>query len=110
MITLGRHTIPALHCLMPAKTQELYRGVIDSLVAYIPEFRPLAYISVWEQAPRNAFEQVFPQIRIYACLFHNTERIWSKVQKLGLTHGFNSNLEISMFTRLLMTIPFYLPL
>ena len=78
----------AVHCLMTAKTQELYKGVLDSLVVYIPEFKPGATKSDWEQASRNAFKEVFPQIRIYGCLFHYTQRIWSKVQKLGLTHDF----------------------
>ena len=44
------------HCFMKAIRQELYRGVIDSLVAYIPEFRPVASMSEWEQAPINAFK------------------------------------------------------
>ena len=30
-IAVGRHTIPAIHCLMTAKTQDLYRAVLESL-------------------------------------------------------------------------------
>ena len=63
-------------------------------------------MSDWERASRNAFKEVFPQIRIYGCLFHYTQCIWAKVQKLGLTHSFKSNPEISKFTRLLMALPF----
>ena len=95
---------------MTAKTQCLYREVLESLITHIPEFKPVASMSDWERASRNAFKDVFPQIRIYGCLFHYTQCIWAKVQKLGLTHGFKSNPEISKFTRLLMALPFYSPL
>ena len=105
-VAVGRHTIPAVHCLMTAKTEGIYKAVLDSLVAHIPGFKPVASMSDWEQASRNAFNEVFPQIRIYGCVFHYTQCIWSKVRKLGLSHGFKSNTEISKFARLLMAIPF----
>ena len=105
-VAVGRHTIPAIHCLMTAKTQCLYREVLESLITHISEFKPVASMSDWERASRNAFKDVFPQIRIYGCLFHYTQCIWAKVQKLGLTHAFKSNPEISKFTRLLMALPF----
>ena len=84
-VSVGRYTIPAAPCLLTAKSQELYKKVLDSLVAYIPEFKPVATMSDWELASRNAFKEIFPQTRLYGCLFHYTQRIWSKVQKLGLT-------------------------
>ena len=109
-IAVGRHTIPAIHCLMTAKTQDLYRAVLESLITHIPAFKPVASMSDWERGSRNAFKDVFPQIRIYGCLFHYTQCIWAKVQKLGLTNGFKSNPEISKFTRLLWLFRSYLQL
>ena len=93
---------------MTAKTQDqdLYRAVLESLITHIPAFKPVASMSDWERGSRNAFKDVFPQIRIYGCLFHYTQCIWAKVQKFGLTNGFKSNPGISKFTRLLMALPF----
>ena len=55
---------------MTAKIEGIYKVVLDSLVAHISVFKPVASMSDWEQASRNAFKEVFPQIRIYGCLFH----------------------------------------
>ena len=44
---------------MTAKTEELYKRVLERLVAYIPEFKPVATMSNWEQASRNAFFHKF---------------------------------------------------
>ena len=35
-VGVGRHTIPAIHCLMTAKTQYLYRAVLECLITHIP--------------------------------------------------------------------------
>ena len=63
-------------------------------------------MSEWEQAPVNALQEVFRPFHIYGCLFHYTQRVWSKVQKLCLNDGFTGNLEICKFSSLLTTIPF----
>ena len=105
-ISVARHTVPAIHCLMTAKSQELYSCLLERLVRHLPEFKPVTSMSDWELAPKNAIKEVFPHIRIYGCFFHYTQCIWSKVQKLGLVQDFKTNVLISKVTRLLMAIPF----
>ena len=55
-VSVGKHTLPAIHCLMTAKTQELYQAVLEIIYTNIPQFRPLASMSDWEPAARNAFK------------------------------------------------------
>ena len=104
--TVGRHTVPAINCLMTAKTQELYKAVLESISAKIPQFKPEFSMSDWEPAARNAIKEVHPQIKIYGCWFHYTKCIWRKIQKLGLANTFKNNIEIQAFLRQLMAIPF----
>ena len=105
-MSVGRHTLPAIHCMMTSKSQELYSAVLESLVTHIPQFKPLALMSDWEPAPRNALKEIYPQMKIYGCWFHFTQCVWRKTQKLGLTRSFKDNVQVSKFIRQLMAIPF----
>ena len=105
-VSVGRHTLPAIHCLITAKTQELYQAVLEIIYTNVPQFRPLASMSDWEPAARNAFKVVFPEAKGYGCWFHYTQRIWAKSQKLGLIQGFGDNPDIAAYIKLLMAIPF----
>ena len=87
--------MPAIHCLMTSKSQELYTGILENLVANIPQIKPMASMSDWEPAPRNAFKEIYPQIKIYGCWFHFTQCIWAKTQKLGLTQSFKDNIQVA---------------
>ena len=71
-VAVGRHTLPAIHCLMTAKSQELNKAVLESISAKIPQFKPLASMSDWEPTARNAIKEVYPQITIHGCWFHYT--------------------------------------
>ena len=105
-VSVGRHTLPAVHCLLTAKTQELYQAVLDCICINIPQFQPLASMSDWEPAARNAFKLVFPQAKNFGCWFHYTQRIWAKSQKLGLIQSFADNSDVTAYIKRLMTIPF----
>ena len=105
-VAVGRHTMPIIHCLMTSKSQELYSAIFKDLVAYVPQFQPIASMSGWEPADRNAFKESYPQMKVYGCWFHFTQRNWAKTQKLGLSQIFKNNFHISKFIRQLMAIPF----
>ena len=105
-VSVGRHTFPAIHCMMTSKSQELYSAVLESLVTHIPQFKPLTLMSDWEPAPRNALKEIYPQMKIYGCWFHFTQCVWRKTQKLGLTRSFKDNVQVSQFIRQPMVIPF----
>ena len=63
-------------------------------------------MSDWEDASRNAFRETYPQVKIYGCWFHFTQRIWAKTQKLGLVEGYRNKREIEKYIKQLMSIPF----
>ena len=108
-VAVGRHTLPAIHCLMTSKSQDLYRSILENLRIKAPDFHPSASMSDWEPAARNAFKQIYPDIKLYGCWFHFTQRIWLKTQKLGLSESFKSNPEVTKYIRQLMAIPFLPP-
>ena len=49
-VAVAGHTMPAIHCLMTSKSQELYSAILKDLEAHIPHFQPIASMSDWEQA------------------------------------------------------------
>ena len=53
-VAVGRHTLPAIHCLMTSKSQDLYRSILENLRIKAPGFYPSASMSNWEPAARNA--------------------------------------------------------
>ena len=63
-LSIGRHTIPAIHCLLTNKDEELYRAVLEKIREIIPQLEPGIVMSDCEQATRNAFKQVYPGIRL----------------------------------------------
>ena len=105
-VFVGRNTLPAIHCLLTAKNQELCQAVLESLKENIPLFTPIASMSDWEPAARNAFREIHLQMRILGCWFHYTQRIWGKTQKLGLSQEFKDKPQVANFIRNLMALPF----
>ena len=81
-MAVGRHMMPAIHWLSTSKSQELYSVILQDLVIHVPQFQPIASMSDWEPAARNAFKECYPQTKVHACLFHFTQRICSKLKNL----------------------------
>ena len=105
-VAVGRHTLPAIHCLMTAKSQDLYQAILENISVNIPLFQPSSSMSDWEPAARIAFRNVYPQMKVYGCWFHFTQRIWMKTQKVGLSKSFRDSHEVATFIRQLMAMPF----
>ena len=105
-VSVGRHTMPAIHCFMTSKSQELYTAILKDLAVHVPQFQPIAPMSDWDPAARNAFREIYPPMKIYGCWFYFTQRSWAKTQKLGLSQSFKNNARIAKLIRQLMAIPF----
>ena len=52
LFCVGRHCLPAIHCLMTSKEEELYTAVIHKIKSLLPQFLPLSTMSDWEQDER----------------------------------------------------------
>ena len=62
-IKVGRHNLPAIHCLLTGKNQHLYQAILETISENIPHFRPLASMSDWD-ASRNEFRETYPQVNV----------------------------------------------
>ena len=71
-VSVERHTLPAIHCLITAKSKDFYKAVLENIAIHIPQFLPSASMSDWEPAARNALREDYPQVKIYGCWFHYT--------------------------------------
>ena len=105
-LTVGRHSIPAIHCLMTNKDEELYTAVILKIKELIPQLQPTSTMSDWERGSRNAFKHVYPGTKLYGCWFHYTQAIWKHIQKYGLASSYRHMTELESFLRQIMAIPF----
>ncbi|KAI6654464.1 hypothetical protein LOD99_860 [Oopsacas minuta] len=106
IVDVGRHAIPAIHCLLTNKDDELYVAVIQKIRELVPQLEPDCAMSDWEQAARNAVKRVYPGIRVNGCWFHYTQAIWRKTQKYGLASTCRGNSECASFVKKIMAIPF----
>ena len=104
-ISIGTHTIPAIHCLMTHKDEELYTAVVLKIKDLIPQLQPAKIMSDWERGSRNAFKNVYPGTRIYGCWFHYSQAIWRKIEKCGLASSYLNNPELAVFVKKIMAIP-----
>ena len=44
-LTIGRHTLPAIHCLMTHKDEQLYTAVILKIQSLLPQLQPTNIMS-----------------------------------------------------------------
>ena len=105
-LTVGRHAIPAIHCLLTNKDEELYVAVLQKIRELVPHLEPGCVMLDWEQAARNAVKRVYRGIRMNGCWFHYTQAIWRKTQKCGLASTYRRNHECVSFVKKIMAIPF----
>ena len=66
-IDTNQHVIPAIHCLLTGKTQELYEAILFRNQSIVPQFHPEKSMSDWETAPRNAFKAAYNGIKLQGC-------------------------------------------
>ena len=108
-IVIDQHVLPAIHCLLTGKSEELYQAVLSKIQEILPQFQPQIAMSDWEQAARNAFKTLFIGIKLQGCWFHYTQRIWKKVQKVNLATTYTNNGAFQNYLRCIMALPFLPP-
>ena len=67
LFSVGKHSLPAIHCLMTSKEEALYIAVLREIKKLIPQFQPISTMSDWEQAAKNAFKHVYPDTKLNGC-------------------------------------------
>ncbi|KAK3923838.1 tRNA-2-methylthio-N(6)-dimethylallyladenosine synthase [Frankliniella fusca] len=71
------HATPLVRVLMQTKLQECYEEALRAIRAVIPDFALETVMCDFESAQANAWQTVFPLIRVTGCFFHS-----SKVSKI----------------------------
>ena len=100
---------PGLSCLMSSKKQMKYGKILEWLINKCPLLAPDICISDFETAIQNSFSVAFPFANAQGCLFHFAQKIWQRVQKLGLTSVFKNNLLFRNWIHMVMALPFLPP-
>ena len=76
--------IPVVFALLPNKTQQTYRRLIQKIMELCPLFNPKSVMLDFERAAINAFEEKFSNatnsFSISGCFFHLQNSIQRKVQ------------------------------
>ena len=108
-IVIGQHVLPAIHCLLTGKSEELYQAVLSKIQEILPQFQPQIGLSDWEHAARNAYKTLFNGIKLQGFCFHYTQQIWKKVQKVNLATTYTINGTIQNYIRCIMALPFLPP-
>ena len=72
LLTVDRHALSVIHCLMTGKYKELYKAIMINICGLLPELNPTSSMSDWEAAPRNALKEVYPNTNVLGCWFHFT--------------------------------------
>ena len=108
-IVVNQHVIPAIHCLLTGKSEQLYDTLLLKIREIVPQFQPQNSMSDWEQAARNAVKKIFNGIKLQGCWFHYTQRIWKKLQKTNLVSTYINNVEFHNYVRCIMALPFLPP-
>ena len=83
---------PLVYALTTNKTEEVYVTILRTLKQKAVQLRhphaelfPVTSMTDFETAAINAFQNIFPTIRIHLCFFHFAQSVYRKVQELGLS-------------------------
>ena len=94
--------MPLAYFLLPDKSTATYRRMFRLLEDYaatrnLPVFRPAKLQLDFETAALKAIAEVFPTAEVKGCMFHFTQAVWKKVQRLGLQTYYKSDVNVRRY-------------
>ena len=104
-VEFGRYVLPAFHCLLTCKSEDIYTATLLRIKQLAPQLSPSSAMSDWEPAARNAIKTAYPSISLYGCWFHHNQAVWKKINKLGLVLEYHANNNFKHFLKSVMTLP-----
>ena len=82
--------IPCMYCLTTKKDEQVYTKIFGHVISLARKFdlnlQPRRLTIDFEIATMNSFCRLFPTASVTGCLFHYAQRLWRKMQELGLSH------------------------
>lgn len=103
---VGSKYPPCIYFLLPNKTENTYKRMIDIVKTLVPNLAPMTVLLDFERAALNAFQDGFPTSRISGCFFHLSQSIIRKVQELGLKRRYETDIDFSILVKSLSALAF----
>ena len=104
-VEFGRYVLPAIHCLLTSKSEDIYTATLLKIKQLAPQLSPSSAMGDWEPAARNAIKTAYPSISLYGCWFHHNQAILKKITKLGLVKEYHANDSFKNFLKSIMNLP-----
>lgn len=101
--------IPLLYVLMSGRELSDYVGVLEKLRSlFDPEYGPCIEEVVldFETATKRAFEDVFPDTKIFGCNFHWTQSVYRSLKRLGFSVVYRTDVKVKELLREVLALPF----
>lgn len=101
--------IPLLYVLMSGRELSDYVAVLEKLKSlFDPEYEPCLEEVVldFETATKRAFEDVFPDTKIFGCNFHWTQSVYRNLKRLGFSVAYRTDSKIKELVRETLALPF----
>ena len=93
-----------LICLLPNKTGDTYRRLLDAVKVLIPDAQPDFILTDFEIAAMEAFRAAYPNSTVTGCYFHQCQAVLRKTLELGLRPLYNSDDEVRGMIRCLPSL------
>ena len=91
------------YVLMSDQTQNTYTAIFSDLKTLVG-FEPRYIVSDFEKAIHNSIIDIFPLSIKKFCIFHFSQSIWKKIQKLGLISQYKNNKEFNKLIRKILCL------
>uniref|UniRef100_A0A915NP24 FLYWCH-type domain-containing protein n=1 Tax=Meloidogyne floridensis TaxID=298350 RepID=A0A915NP24_9BILA len=92
----GNRVVPFVYCLIPNKSEEIYKRALTCVLNSIGERRPMMFIIDFEKSVENVIRSLIPQTHVAGCWFHFNQSIWQSIQNLGLNTRFDQEPEYAL--------------
>ena len=100
--------VPLCFAVMSRRKARDYKAVLRAVKKKLPDLNVKSVTLDFEKAMWIAFREVFPDIKIYGCMFHWSQAVYRKIQNIGLARDYRKKRDVRKYLKKLMSIP-YLP-
>ena len=101
---LGEKFVPCIYFLLPGKSTPIYEKMLEILTLIMDGFQPDIFIVDFENAMLTALQETFPRSLIKGCFFHLSQNVKKKAYELGLKREYDSDINLRMKIRSLLSL------
>ena len=74
--------IPAGYCLLKGKYRDIYRSLFETIISHVGSVNHVQTFTVdFKQAVISVIDELFPNVTVKGCLFHQRQAIFRNLQK-----------------------------